>query len=107
MICQKPKSDDNNSKNDRNIYQNIIVDVARSAGSIPIALPYTTDDTMVQQNLDRVVPDFSVIESKVQTICDFTGEDDKEFVNFVLEEKNYNEVDVIEEFLDKDVKDKY
>jgi hypothetical protein len=41
----------------------------------------------------------------VQTICDFSGEDDKDFVRFVLEEKNFNEEDVINEFLDPSLKE--
>jgi len=39
----------------------------------------------------KFVPEASVIEDKIQTICDFTGEDDRDFIRHVLDEKCYNE----------------
>ena len=75
--------------------------------AIPLGPPNKDEQNAVGMNLEKVTIDPAQLEEKVGTVCDFTGETNKDLIRYVLEQKNYNEQDAIEDLIDEGKKDQY
>jgi hypothetical protein len=70
-----------------------------AAKTEPIALGFTTDEQIT------VKVDHGDVEAKIRNVGDFSGETNRELIKYILESKNYNEEDAIDDLLDETKKD--